>query len=88
MKNIKSNEVAVLVSGPFNEPFDYSIESEKNSVCIGQVVLVPFGKRKTVGIIVGEGTRTIPQEKLKRIDEIKLSSPFLAVLSPKLLRKL
>ena len=38
MKNIKSNEVAVLVIGPFNEPFDYSIESEKNSVCIGQVV--------------------------------------------------
>ena len=76
MKNIKSNEVAVLVSGPFNEPFDYSIESEKNSVCIGQVVLVPFGKRKTVGIIVGEGTRTIPQEKLKRIDEIYELNPI------------
>ena len=53
-----------------------SIESEKNSVCIGQVVLVPFGKRKTVGIIVGEGTRTIPQEKLKRIDEIYELDPI------------
>ena len=76
MKNIKSNEVAVLVSGPFNEPFDYSIESEKNSVCIGQVVLVPFGKRKEVGIIVGEGTRTIPQEKLRRINEIYDLNPI------------
>ena len=76
MKNIKSNEVAVLVSGPFNEPFDYSVESKKDGVCIGQVVLVPFGKRKNVGIIVGEGTRTIPKEKLKRIEEIYEINPI------------
>ena len=76
MKNIKSNEVAVLVSGPFNEPFDYTVESKKDGVCIGQVVLVPFGKRKNVGIIVGEGTRAIPQEKLKRIEEIYEINPI------------
>ena len=76
MKNIKSNEVAVLVSGPFNEPFDYSVESKKDGVCVGQVVLVPFGKRKNVGIIVGEGTRAIPQEKLKRIEEIYDINPI------------
>ena len=76
MKNIKSNEVAVLVSGPFNEPFDYTVESKKDGVCVGQVVLVPFGKRKNVGIIVGEGTRTIPQEKLKRIEEIYEINPI------------
>ena len=76
MKNIKSNEVAVLVSGPFNEPFDYSVESKKDGICVGQVVLVPFGKRKNVGIIVGEGTRTIPKEKLKRIEEIYEINPI------------
>ena len=76
MKNIKSNEVAVLVSGPFNEPFDYSVESKKDGVCVGQVVLVPFGKRKNVGIIVGEGTRAIPKEKLKRIEEIYEINPI------------
>ena len=76
MKNIKSNEVAVLVSGPFNEPFDYTVESKKDGVYVGQVVLVPFGKRKNVGIIVGEGTRTIPQEKLKRIEEIYEINPI------------
>ena len=76
MKNLKSNEVAVLVSGPFNEPFDYSVESKKDGVCVGQVVLVPFGKRKNVGIIVGEGTRTIPKEKLKRIEEIYEINPI------------
>ena len=76
MKNIKSNEVAVLVSGPFNEPFDYTVESKKDGVCVGQVVLVPFGKRKNVGIIVGEGTRTIPEEKLKRIEEIYEINPI------------
>ncbi|MDC3088513.1 primosomal protein N' [Alphaproteobacteria bacterium] len=76
MKNIKSNEVAVLVSGPFNEPFDYSVESKKDGICVGQVVLVPFGNRKNVGIIVGEGTRTIPKEKLKRIEEIYEINPI------------
>ena len=76
MKNIKSNEVAVLVSGPFNKPFDYSVESKKDGVYVGQVVLVPFGKRKNVGIIVGEGTRTIPEEKLKRIEEIYEINPI------------
>lgn len=76
MKNIKSNEVAVLVSGPFNKPFDYSVESKKDGVYVGQVVLVPFGKRKNVGIIVGEGTRTIPKEKLKRIEAIYEINPI------------
>ena len=57
MVNEKCNlkEVSVLVTGPFNEPFDYIIEDKNISFSIGQIVLVPFGKRKTVGIIIGDG---------------------------------
>ena len=67
MKNINSKEVSVLVSGPFNEPFDYVLEDKNTNISVGQIVLVPFGKRKIVGIIIGDGTKTIPETKLKTI---------------------
>ena len=50
MKNVNSKEVSVLVSGPFNEPFDYVLEDKNTNLSVGQIVLVPFGKRKIVGI--------------------------------------
>ena len=70
MKNVNSKEVSVLVTGPFNEPFDYIIEDKNISFSIGQIVLVPFGKRKTVGIIIGDGTKTIPEKKLKTVLQV------------------
>ena len=70
MKNVNLKEVSVLVTGPFNEPFDYIIEDKNISFSIGQIVLVPFGKRKTVGIIIGDGTKTIPDKKLKTVLQV------------------
>ena len=70
MKNVNSKEVSVLVSGPFNEPFDYVLEDKNTNLSIGQIVLVPFGKRKIVGIIIGDGTKTIPETKLKTILQV------------------
>ena len=70
MKNVNSKEVSVLVSGPFNEPFDYVLEDKNINFSIGQIVLVPFGKRKIVGIIIGDGTKTIPETKLKTILQV------------------
>ena len=67
MKNVNSKEVSVLVAGPFNEPFDYVLEDKNINLSIGQIVLVPFGKRKTVGIIIGNGTKTISEKKLKTV---------------------
>ena len=64
MKNENSKEVSVLVSGPFNEPFDYVLEDKNTSFSVGQIVLVPFGKWKIVGIIIGDGTKTIPEKKV------------------------
>ena len=52
MKNVNSKEVSVLVSGPFNEPFDYVLEDKNTNFSVGKIVLVPFGKRKIVGIII------------------------------------
>ena len=70
MKNINSKEVSVLVSGPFNEPFDYVLEDNNINFSVGQIVLVPFGKRKIVGIIIGNGTKTIPETKLKTVLQV------------------
>ena len=70
MKNIKSNEVSVLLIGPFNEPFDYLIENNISGVRSGQIVLAPLGSRKIVGMIVSEGSKKYPVEKLKKILKI------------------
>ena len=70
MKSIQTKEVAVLLIGPFNEPFDYLIKDNINKVSIGQIVLAPLGQRKVVGIIVGEGSKTITKNKLKALIDI------------------
>ena len=70
MKNVNSKEVSVLVSGPFNEPFDYVLEDKNTNFSVGQIVLVPFGKRKIVGIIIGDGTKTILESKLKKVLQV------------------
>ena len=67
MRNINSKEVSVLVTGPFNEPFDYVLEDKNINSSVGQIVLVPFRKRKIVGIIIGDGTKTIAETKLKAV---------------------
>ena len=65
MRKINLKEVSVLVTGPFNESFDYVLEDKNINSSVGQIVLVPFRKRKIVGIIIGDGTKTIAETKLK-----------------------
>ena len=76
MKNIKSNEVSVLLIGPFNEPFDYLIENNIRGVRPGQIVLAPLGSRKIVGIIISEGSKKYPVEKLKKILKVYNLNPI------------
>ena len=44
--------VGVLLPMPFNEPFDYKADDD---VCVGEYVLVPFGKEVVVGVVWKEG---------------------------------
>ena len=67
METIKSNQVSVLLIGPFDESFDYLIENNINGVHPGQIVLAPLGSRKIVGIILSEGSKKYPLNKLKKI---------------------
>ena len=50
MIDIKPRELAILVIGPFNEPFDYLLEDSSHKISIGQIVEVPFGRKQSVGI--------------------------------------
>jgi primosomal protein N' (replication factor Y) len=70
MIDIKTRELAILVIGPFNDPFDYILEDSSTNIAIGQIVEVPFGRKKTIGVVVGKGTGKVPGEKLKKINKI------------------
>ena len=46
-------------------PFDYRIPREMEGVDVGSVLLVPFGRRRILGLVVDVGDHTeVPQEKL------------------------
>ena len=70
MEIVSRNEiVSVLLSGPYNRTFDYII-CKKLSFEIGQIVLVPFGRHESIGIIIGKGSNDLPENKLKKIKHI------------------
>ncbi|MBX2836203.1 MAG: primosomal protein N' [Gammaproteobacteria bacterium] len=74
---MNSGLVQVAVPTPLYQVFDYrwgSIEP----ICIGGRVQVPFGRRKVVGIVVGEITHTdVPTNKLRRVQEVLDTEPAL-----------
>jgi len=46
-------------------PFDYRIPRHMEGVDVGSVLLVPFGRRRVLGLVVGVGDRTeVPAERL------------------------
>ena len=62
-----SRIVGVLLPLPFNEPFDYQTDED---LPLGQIVEVPFGKEKQIGVIwCLEGTSQIAPEKIKKINQ-------------------
>src|SRR5918998_1679144 len=46
-------------------PFDYSLPARLGSVGVGSVLLVPFGRRRTLGVVVEVAERSeLPPERL------------------------
>jgi len=57
--------VGVLLPLPFDKPFDYTVDF---AVQIGQIVEVPFGKEKQIGVVWSlESTSELEQGKIKAI---------------------
>ncbi|MEE6206616.1 MAG: primosomal protein N' [Alphaproteobacteria bacterium] len=59
--------VGVLLTLPFDEPFDYQTD---RAVEIGQIVEVPFGRDKQIGIVFSHGNSSgLAPEKIKNISQ-------------------
>lgn len=64
----------VLLTLPFNEPFDYKIEE---MVKLGSIVKVPFGKDTLVGVVWGiSDTSKLDNKKIKKITEVLPYEPI------------
>lgn len=63
-----TNIVGVMLPLPFDKPFDYAVDGE---VRIGQIVEVPFGKEKQIGVVwCLEATSGLDAKKIKAITKV------------------
>ncbi len=73
----------IALSVPLPTTFDYLAIEHQSLPPIGSRVLVPFGRRQLVGLVLGHGTPTTPADKLKRIasllDEALIDEDLLAM---------
>jgi primosomal protein N' (replication factor Y) len=55
----------LLTTRNVSGPFDYRLPDAMNEVEVGSVLVVPFGRRRVVGVVVGLADRSdLPQERL------------------------
>src|SRR5436305_1224842 len=67
--------VRVLLPLPLADAYDYSVPDGLD-VAPGQFVVVPLGKRETLGVVWGEGTGEVPAAKLRDVIEILPALPM------------
>lgn len=74
-----SKIVGVLLPLPFDKPFDYQTDAD---LALGQLVEVPFGKEKQVGVVWAlEAAGEVAPEKIKKISQVFDYAP----LSPQMM---
>ena len=61
--------VDVAVALPVTGSFTYSVPPELDLV-LGHAVLVPFGRRKVTGYVLGPGDDQVPANKLRAVDRL------------------
>ena len=71
--------VRVLLPLPLADAYDYSVP-EGLEVAPGMFVIVPLGKRETVGVVWGEGSGEVPEARLRDILDILPALPMAAAL--------
>jgi primosomal protein N' (replication factor Y) len=67
--------VRVLLPLPLADAYDYSVPGGLD-VAIGQFVIVPLGKRETLGVVWGDGTGEVAAAKLRDIIEVLPALPM------------
>ena len=67
--------VRVLLPLPLADAYDYSVP-EGLDVAVGQFVIVPLGKRETLGVVWGEGTGEVAVARLRDVIEVLPALPM------------
>ena len=67
--------VRILLPLPLADAYDYSVP-EGLDVAPGQFVIVPLGKRETLGVVWGEGTGGIAAAKLRDVIDVLPARPM------------
>src|SRR5476651_726094 len=67
--------VRVLLPLPLGDAYDYSVP-EGMEVPAGTFVIVPLGKRETVGVVWGEGSGEVAESKLRDVLEVLPALPM------------
>src|SRR5690348_11629918 len=75
VENTGVRTVRVLLPLPLADAYDYSVP-EGFEVAPGAFVVVPLGKRETVGVVWGEGTGEVAPQKLRDIVDILPALPM------------
>jgi primosomal protein N' (replication factor Y) len=67
--------VRVLLPLPLGDAYDYSVP-EGMEVAAGTFVIVPLGKRLSLGVVWGEGTGEVPVTKLRDVEDVLPARPM------------
>jgi len=76
---VSRKTVRVLLPLPLADAYDYSVP-EGVEVAPGHFVVVPLGKRETLGVVWGEGTGEVATEKLRDVIEVLPALPMASAL--------
>src|SRR5260221_4067928 len=75
VENVGRRTVRVLLPLPLADAYDYSVPAGLE-VAAGHFVIVPLGKRETVGVVWGEGSGEVAPEKLRDIADVLPALPM------------
>ena len=75
-KKANMEKIEVAVSFPVHGTYTYGVpEGLSALVCPGKRVMVPFGKRRITGYVLGRDTREVDCDRLKPIDDVLDETP-------------
>src|SRR5260370_33996938 len=75
VENLLRRTVRVLLPLPLADAYDYSVPDGLD-VAAGHFVVVPLGKRETVGVVWGEGSGEVAPEKLRDVEHVLPALPM------------
>ena len=77
----------VALDIPLTQLFDYARPEQAPACCVGQRVVVPFGRRALIGVVVEEATASeLPREALRAVHTLLDENPTLTPDDLRLLR--